>query len=272
MQGRLVPPEDGRFQSFPRSRWRDEFPRAIAANLHYIEWIVDAYGEDTNPVMTDKGRAELAAMKQQYNIATPAICADWFMDHPLLRCSSTQLEEGELFLHRLIPIAGMIGADHIVLPFVDISRIQNETEQKRVLEILDRAAPIATRHNVELHLETDLPPGKFAAFLDRIPHPVVKANYDSGNSSGLGYIASEEFNAYGKRIGSIHIKDRYRRPEGGIETRALGLGSADFDDLFKAIRNVGYNRGITLQVARGADGDEVAWIRDQVAFVRKYWF
>ena len=28
MQGRVVPPDQGRFQSFPRSRWRDEFPRA----------------------------------------------------------------------------------------------------------------------------------------------------------------------------------------------------------------------------------------------------
>lgn len=28
MQGRLSPPEDGRFQSFPRLGWREEFARA----------------------------------------------------------------------------------------------------------------------------------------------------------------------------------------------------------------------------------------------------
>ena len=27
MQGRLVPPIDGRIQTFPRERWRDEFAR-----------------------------------------------------------------------------------------------------------------------------------------------------------------------------------------------------------------------------------------------------
>lgn len=271
MQGRLVPPDQGRFQSFPRSRWRDEFARAVAAGIDYIEWIVDAYGEDSNPALTEEGRAELAALKQQHNIATPAICADWFMDYPLLRCSSTQLRERELFLHQLIPIAQYIGADHIVLPFVDISRIQSEAEQQLVVDILDRAAPIATEHKVELHLETDLGPLAFASLLDRIPHSIVKANYDSGNSSGLGYIASDEFRAYGSRIGSVHIKDRYRKPKGGIETRALGLGSADFDDVFRAMQRVHYNRGITLQVARGVDNDEVAWIRAQAAFVRKYW-
>jgi L-ribulose-5-phosphate 3-epimerase len=270
MQGRLVPPDQGRFQSFPRMRWRDEFPRAVAAGIDYIEWIVDAYGEDINPALTTEGRAELAALKQQHNIATPAVCADWFMECPLLRCSSTQLAERELFLHRLIPTAQLIGADHIVLPFVDISRIQSEAEQQLIVEIVEGAVPIAAEHHVELHLETDLAPTAFAALLARIPNPLVKANYDSGNSSGIGYIAREEFAAYGERIGSVHIKDRYRKPEGGIETRALGLGSADFDDVFSAMQRVGYNRGITLQAARGAD-DEVAWVRAQAAFVRKYW-
>lgn len=271
MQGRLVPPDQGRFQSFPRSRWRDEFPRAVAAGIDYIEWIVDRYGEDINPVLTAEGRAELAALKRQYNITTPAICADWFMDFPFLRCSPAELTRRELFLHRLISVAQLIGADHIVLPFVDISRIQNEAEKQIIIDVLDRVAPIASEHGVELHLETDLSPLAFAALLDRIPHSVVKANYDSGNSSGLGYRASEEFAAYGSRIGSVHIKDRYRRPEGGIETRALGLGSADFDDVFRAMQHVGYNRGITLQVARGAEDDEVAWIRAQAAFVRRYY-
>jgi L-ribulose-5-phosphate 3-epimerase len=271
MQGRLVPPDQGRFQSFPRLRWRDEFPRAVASGIDYIEWIVDAYGEDFNPALTPEGRAELAALKHQHNIATPAVCADWFMDYPLLRCSCAQLAERELFLHRLVPIAQAIGADHIVLPFVDISRIQSEAEQQLIVEILDRAAPIAAEYNVELHLETDLAPAAFAALLDRIPHSMIKANYDSGNSSGLGYIATEEFAAYGERIGSIHIKDRYRKPEGGIETRALGLGSADFVDVFNSMHRVGYNRGITLQTARGHEDDEVAWIRAQAAFVRTYW-
>ena len=271
MQGRLVPPDGGRFQSFPRSRWRDEFPRAVAAGIDYIEWIVDAYGEDINPALTPEGRAELTALKQQHNNATPALCADWFMDYPFLRCSPTERAERELFLHRLIPIAQLIGADHIVLPFVDNSRIESAADQQLVVDLLATAAPIAAAHDIELHLETDLGPAPFAALLSRIHHPFVKANFDSGNSSGLGYIAREEFAAYGNRIGSVHIKDRYRKPEGGIETRALGLGSADFDDVFSAMRSVGYRGGVTLQVARGKDDDEVAWIRTQAAFVRHYW-
>ncbi len=51
MQGRLVPPEPGRFQSFPRSRWQDEISLARQVPLSYIEWIYDLYGADVNPVM-----------------------------------------------------------------------------------------------------------------------------------------------------------------------------------------------------------------------------
>ena len=271
MQGRLVPPEDGRFQSFPRKRWRDEFPNAVAAGIDYIEWIVDAYGADVNPILSSEGLSELGALKRKFGIATPAICADWFMDFPFLRCTSPERRERELFLHRLLPIAREIGADHIVLPFVDISRIETEGDKQIVVEVMTSAAPIAQSNGVELHLETDLGPSDFAALLQRIPHPYVKANFDSGNSSGLGYIASEEFAAYGDRIGSVHIKDRRSKFAGGIATMPLGEGSADFADVFQSMKRIGYNRGITLQVARGKDGDEVNWIRRQLTFVSNFW-
>ena len=275
MQGRLVPPEDGRFQAFPRERWRDEFPRAQAAGIDYMEWIIDAYGEDVNPVLSEAGLREFDALKKQYGIATLGICADWFMDCPLLRCTAAERAQRESFLHKLPAIAKRIGAGYIVLPFVDISRIESDAEKDTLVEILNVAAPSAEASGVELHLETDLMPANFAALLARVPHPFVKANYDSGNSSGLGYIASEEFAAYGERIGSVHIKDRLSKSAagaaGGIQTMPLGEGSADFADVFACMKRIGYDRPITLQVARGEDDDEVNWIREQLNFVKSYW-
>jgi L-ribulose-5-phosphate 3-epimerase len=279
MQGRLSPPEDGRFQSFPRAAWREEFARAREAGLDYIEWIHDAYGEAkdpatgriANPIFTPEGLAEFDALKAEHNIATPALCGDWFMDVPLIRCSPAERDRREQHLHDLIPIAKRIGATKIVLPFVDNSKINGEYEKQSVIAILKRALPIAASHNIELHLEADFDPEEFAAFLTRIPHPMLKVNWDSGNSSGLGYIASQEFAAYGNRIGSIHIKDRYKKPEGGVETRPLGTGSANFDDVFDAIRSIDYQGGVTLQVARGTNGDEVNFIKTQLEFVKRYW-
>lgn len=271
MQGRLSPPEEGRFQSFPRSSWRDEIPRAREAGFTYIEWIHDSYDEGANPIFSEAGRAELAALKEQHGISTPALCGDWFMDFPLVRCTSAERQHREQHLHALLPVAASIGARRIVLPFVDNARLTNDEERTIVLDVLKHALPVAEEHGVELHLEADFAPEDFARFLARIPDPMLKVNWDSGNSSGLGYVASQEFAAYGDRLGSVHIKDRFRKPEGGVETRPLGTGSADFDEIFAVLDHLGYQGGLTLQVARGTPGDEVNFLQDQLAFVRERW-
>ena len=271
MQGRLSPPEDGRFQSFPRSSWREEIARARETGLDYIEWIHDDYDRGANPIFTETGRAEMAALKQQHAIETPAVCGDWFMDYPLVRCTAAERAARERHLHELIGVAAQIGARRLVLPFVDQSRITSEDEKQVALAVLREALPRAKECGVELHLEADFPPEEFAEFLSRIEDPFLKVNWDSGNSSGLGYVASEEFRAYGDRLGSVHLKDRYRRPEGGIETRPLGTGSADFADVFASLERLGYSGGVTLQVARGAPGDEVEFLRGQLAFVKARW-
>jgi L-ribulose-5-phosphate 3-epimerase len=271
MQGRLVPPEPNRFQAFPREHWRDEFPNAVAAGVNYIEWIVDAYGLDVNPVFTETGLAELDALKARFQVQTLSICTDWFMVNTLLRCTSPERAERELFLRQLIPIARRIGARHIVLPFVDSARIITDEDKTAVVEIMFAVAPVAANHGIGLHLETDLKAPDLVALFNRIPHPSIKIHFDTGNSAGLGYVASEELGAYGHRVGSIHIKDRYRKPTGGIETRALGTGSTNFEDVFAAIKRMGYNGAFTLEVARGESGNEVNWIRQQLSFIGRYW-
>lgn len=271
MQGRLSPPEDGRFQSFPRNTWRSELPRAREAGFSYIEWIYDDYGASANPLTTDPGIDELIALKEQYGIATPAVCGDWFMDFPFVRCSEDERARRQRFLAALLRTAARIDAHHLVLPFVDQSSIRTEEEKQIVLNVLTDGLKTAESTGVELHLEADFNPEDFAAFLARIPHPMLKVNWDSGNSSGLGYVASEEFAAYGDRIGSVHIKDRFRKPDGSVETRPLGTGSADFEDVFASMRRIGYKSGITLQVARGTPGDEVNFLRTQLAYVQARW-
>ncbi|MGA9583775.1 MAG: sugar phosphate isomerase/epimerase [Terracidiphilus sp.] len=271
MQGRLSPPEEGRFQSFPRLSWSAEIARAREAGISYIEWIYDEYGATANPISSSDGIAELNALKARYEVGTPAICADWLMDFPLVRCAEKDRRERERVLHGMLRWGKQIGASRVVLPFVDASSIKTREEKDIVVRILERALPIAEDTGVEMHLEADFGPAEFADFLKRVPHSMVRVNYDTGNSSGLGFVAKDEFAAYGDRIGSIHIKDRLRKPDGSVETKPLGEGSADFEDIFACIRAIGYSGGFTLQVARGEAGDEVNWIKRQADFVRHHW-
>ncbi|MEO6351406.1 MAG: TIM barrel protein [Candidatus Limnocylindrales bacterium] len=263
MQGRLVPPIDGRIQCFPRERWRDEFALAAAADLDAIEWIFDAFGRDVNPVSTDAGLQEMAALSAQTGVSVRSVCADYFMERPLVRAEDHELDDRVAILSWLLRRCALLGAKRVVVPFVDASRINTDAELTSVAAILGRVLTVLDETGVELHLETALAPEPFAKLLARQPHPSVKVNYDSGNSASLGFRPRDEFAAYGARVGSVHIKDRVR----GGTTVPLGDGDTDFEGLFGCLDDVAYQGDFVLQVARGADGDELNWARQNRSFL-----
>lgn len=265
MQGRLVPPENGRFQSFPRERWRDEFVLAAQAGLDAIEWIFDVYGEDANPLVSNEGVAEMHALSEKSGIAVRSLCADYFMDRPFLRTTEAETEELIQKLRWLLLRCRIARIGRIVVPFVDASRIENQEEERKTLSILQAILPSAEEYGVEIHLETSLAPQPFAALLELCRHPLLRVNYDSGNSSALGYQVDKEFSAYGHRIGSVHIKDRLR----GGGTVALGTGSADLPAVFNGLAALDFKGDYVLQIARSDPGREVPWIAQNRAWVAR---
>jgi L-ribulose-5-phosphate 3-epimerase len=266
MQGRISPPEDGRFQSFPRHHWRQEIRLAPLIPLRGIEWIYDAYGEGANPIETEAGRSELKSKLSEYGVRVVSICADYFMDCPLVRVPKSLVQERTAKLQWLIGISPELGIERIVLPFVDAAQMSDSKDWGDVLSVLGRVVADAEQSELELHLETDLSPGDFKSFLSAIDHPLIKVNYDSGNSASLGYSPEEEFTAYGHRIGSFHIKDRLL----GGSTVPLGMGNVDFRSLRSALVDVEYRGDFVLQVARGAAGDELSWMK-HVCAAAKSW-
>ncbi len=266
MEGRLFPPEAERFQSFPRDHWADEFVQAAKAGLDCIEWIYDAYGADVNPLATDAGIEHMKSLSKQFGVEVVSLCADYFMDKPLVRAAPAELTERLTTLEWLMIRCQKAGMNRVVVPFVDASRIDTDEEFDIVVGMLSGLLPVAGKTGIELHLESSLPPKRFAELLAKLPHPMLKANYDSGNSSSLGYIPREEFAAYGIRVGSVHIKDRLL----GGSTVPLGAGDADFPGLSEALKSAGYAGDFILQVARETPGNEVNWARQNRDFVQKY--
>ena len=90
MQGRLLPPVDGRIQAFPREHWEQEFPRAAAAGLNAIEWIYDTYGVGANPLETAAGVARIVALSAEHGIVVHSVCADYFMDFAFVRAADAE--------------------------------------------------------------------------------------------------------------------------------------------------------------------------------------
>lgn len=268
MQGRLLPPFEGRFQAFPVDGWADEFVRAEAADLACIEWIYEEPHETRNPLATDEGLAAMKRLSADTGVEVRSICADYYMTRRLVTTAGDPDGAVASHLRRLLERAARLGAVYIVLPFVDASSLRTPVEREAAIVMLRDLAPVAAATGVELHLETDLPPTEFVGLLERVGEPGwIRANYDIGNSASLGYDPAEELTKLAPWLGSVHVKDRVL----GGGTVPLGTGDADFATCFRLIRRAGFDRFLILQAARSSSMDEVEWTRRNVAFVRETW-
>jgi L-ribulose-5-phosphate 3-epimerase len=265
MQGRLSPPEHGRIQSFPEGTWQAEFWRAEEAGLKAIEWIYDIEDAETNPICSAKGIEEMRELSKEHDVAVRSLCADYFMPFPLVRASELEWEERFQKMEWLLGQCHQAGVQHVVLPFVDNSRIDSPKDVTDVTSLFLRLKGTLERLDMQVHLETSLGPEDFRSLIDKIGNRRVRINYDSGNSASLGFLAEEEWDAYGQLIGSVHIKDRVK----GGGTVPLGSGNADFNALARCLKRFDYQGRFILQVARGTLGDEVNWARQNRAFVEK---
>ncbi len=269
MQGRLVPQIAGRIQAFPSLRWRDEFPLAREHGFASIEFIFEADNHEENPLFSPAGRAEIKELIQRTHVPVSAVCADYFMDRPFFRCTSAQREASQAMLRLLIEAAAEIGAQRVEIPCVDDASIRTEEEKRLLQDSVTAVLSLAERRGVEIDFETSMPPGEFREFLERFRHPLVRANFDSGNSASLGFEPVEELTTLGPLIGNIHIKDRLL----GGTTVPLGTGHADFPAIFSTLAKVRYQGPFILQTARDPDdvGAAVRY-RDQVrAYLQRYW-
>jgi len=264
MQGRLLPPEGGGFQCFPRQGWMAEFGLAASIGLDSIEWIYDTWGENANPISSDGGIEQVSSLAKQHGVAIGSLCADYFMERPLTGIRVGEKRKRIEHLTWLISRCLHLNITRIVLPFVDNSSMRSESEMSEVIVMMCDILPIASASHVELHLETSLRPSAFAALLDKLPFPEVRANYDIGNSASLGYDFREELSAYGNRIGSVHVKDRTL----GGGTVPLGQGCADIGGVLAGLQELGYSGDFILQPARGESGKEVELARHNHRLVK----
>jgi hexulose-6-phosphate isomerase len=263
MQGRLLSPIGGRIQSFPVNIWAEEFARAQTAGLDCIEWIYEAGTDSANPLRNDEGVAEMQRQATAHSVAVWSICADYYMTERLISDGGTTVETVRDHLEWLIGRAGALGARYMVLPFVDSSSLRSVQERQALPVLLRSVLPAAERFSVELHLETDMQPGQLVTILDDVNHPLVRANYDIGNSASLGHDPAEELTLLRSWLGSVHVKDRVR----GGSTVPLGTGSADLPTCFRLIHAADFKGPFILQVARQDGLSEVDWAVQNRQFV-----
>lgn len=264
MQGRLSKPVNGRIQAFPWQTWRDEFKLARSCGFDSIEFIFESKNYENNPLFCDGGLQEIGRLSRKNGVEVKIVCADYFMERQLIRVSEYEQKKSVEVLKHLIKQCEKIGMELIELPFVDNSEIKTQEEMQEIVRCIKQCLPLAEECNIQIGLETTLPPKTFLSFIRQFNHPLIKANYDVGNSASLGYDPWEEILTLGGLIANIHIKDRIL----GGGTVPLGTGNVDFVKFFSALEKINYQGSFIIQAARG--DDDIKTAKDCLGFVKKY--
>lgn len=269
MQGRLTQPKGRGIQFFPFENWKEEFYSAQKLGLDEIEFIFDYDCYRENPLWTDEGIKQIKKHMDKTGIKIQSVCFDYFMRRPFYKAKAEERDfikkENTQIIKKVLSGMKKLGITLLEVPLVDTSSLQNEYEKEGFREWLTNIINIVDE-GIYFALETDLNPKNFLEYLESFRHSRVGANYDSGNSSGIGYDAYEEVTTLKDYIFNIHIKDRIYHGT----TVSLGTGSADFDRLFTGLKEIEYKHSFILQAARGMEGKEEENIAEQKKFVTGY--
>lgn len=260
MQGRLTPPYQEKYQAFPPEHWSTEFLIAKPLGFECIEFIYDDYKD--HPFNSSEGIRKIKNKMVDSGVYVYSICADYFMKYPIFDKEDFLKNQGALNL--LIYVASALDITDIIVPCVDSSAILDKDDKLRLIESIRGCLPIAKSLDININLETDLPPEQFKELLDILNHPNIKVNYDTGNSAALEYNPEEELGLYGDRISVLHIKDRIAKNGPSVE---LGTGDVDFEKVFNKLRELNFDNIITMQAARRPNNNELEFVVKQMKFL-----
>ena len=240
MQGRLTKSKSGKLQFFPWGNWEQEFKIAFDNKIQLIEWTIDVYNINSNPIFS---QIELILKNsKKYNIKIKSVTCDFIMESPFYK--NKNFIDSLSYLKKTINSCSKLGIKYIIFPIVDNGKLENNDTENYLVQSLNDLEELKNS-NCSILFETDFDPIKNRNFIEKFDNNFFGINYDTGNSASNGFDVLEEFESYYKYIKNIHIKDRKFR-SGSVK---LGSGDFDFETFFSLIHKVGYKKNFILQTA-----------------------
>ena len=194
-------------------------------------------------------------------IASPIFKVDW-PGAPKSKFSPAGAEFGASFtfaqqdelLERSFELAKAFNTDRIRI--FDFWRLENQAPYRKDMDEKVRAAAAkAGKRGLTLVIENEMAcntatGAESARLLNAIQDPALELNWDPGNASHRDEMPYPD--GYAKipkgRIGHVHCKDAVRGADGKTwEWAAMGRGVIDWAGQFRALKQDGYRRAVTLE-------------------------
>ena len=111
-----------------------------------------------------------------------------------------------------------------------------------VLDLVPRSSPV--KLTLEPHYGNVLQePRDFERVLERFPDPRLGLCVDTGHFHSAGVDTAAFIRRHGSRVYSVHFKDHV-----GTVSVGIGRGEIDLAAVVQALREVGYDRGLTIEL------------------------
>jgi sugar phosphate isomerase/epimerase len=147
-----------------------------------------------------------------------------------------------------IDVANAMDCKVVLLAFFSKGDLKNDAEgTQETIRRLKKVMPQAEEKNIVLGIESWLSAKEHMEIIDAVQSPNLKVYYDVANSNKIGYDIYEEIRWLGKEnICEFHAK------ENGY---LLGKGRVDFQEVRKAMDDIGYEGWVQIEGAIPEDAD-----------------
>lgn len=150
--------------------------------------------------------------------------------------------------------AKAVGANSVLLVPGKVNDRQTENHQQvwqRSIEAITDLTPLADQLQMQILIENVgngfcESPELLAKYIDEIGHPLVGVHFDIGNHIRISPPGSW-IRVLGKRIKKLDVKDRTATGE----KRLIGEGDADWPDVRRALKEIGYRGWAAAEVSGG---------------------
>ena len=196
-------------------------------------------------------RKAIVEKASSLGLELPSLCTGMFWKFNLASPDRKVRDMGVEVLRKGCEFASDIGAKVLlVVPAVAVAEVSYQEMWKLSKESILKAVHAAEEHSVILGVENVwnrflYSPLEFRKFIEEINHPNVKAYFDVGNIHFLGF-PQQWIRHLSDLIVCVHVKDFLRS---SLQFRQLLEGDVPWPEVMKALREIGYNGFLNVEVS-----------------------
>ncbi|HJZ63645.1 MAG TPA: sugar phosphate isomerase/epimerase family protein [Candidatus Acidoferrum sp.] len=233
--------------------------------------------------LDEKEIAEAKALLAKYDlkvtdIASPLFKVDWpgapkskFSPKAISYGSNYTFEQQDEVLERSIAAAKAFGTNKVRM--FDFWQLEDDKPYRDAMDAkLREFADKAAKKDIILLLENEYEcnsatGAQSARTLAAVPNKNFMLNWDPGNAAAASETAFPD--GYAKipkdRIGHVHLKDVIHQPDGKFAWAAMGKGTIQFVEQFKALARDGYHGTMSLETHWNGGGTPEESTRQSMA-------